>query len=634
MPRDRAVPKPQPRKRVGIWIRVSTDDQAKGESPEHHERRARAYAESKDWEVIELYDLAGVSGKNVMHHPECRRMLADIASGRIEGLIFSKLARLARDTKQLLEFREYFIKYGADMISLADSIDTSTPAGRLFYTMNAAVAQWEREEISDRIAASVPIRAKMGKSLGGVAPFGYKWIDKKIEIEESEAAVRRRVYDLFLEHQRKYTVAQLMNEAGFRLRNGKLFSYTAVARILSDPIAVGKRRQNARHSKGRGGALKPAKDWVYIEVPAIISEETFEAVQAVLKSQDFPQKRIAKKTVHLFAGFVFCQCGNKMYVPNKGVSYICSSCRNKVGKDDLELVFNSQLKDFFFSPEKLAELAQRSDEGTVAKRELLETLKSERAKLMAESDKLYHLYQEGNISGRGFSERNSSLEERLEQLDREVPSLQADVDFLKIELLSSGEAVAAAQDLQTRWPKLSRDEKRGVIEAITDRIVVRDNEIAITLSYVPNAAKPPPTPSWKDRTKSPHTLASAVEHSNFLLELCPEMIAFDLQVVASLQIEPEPIAGPKIPCESKGGIGTDRAGTMHNLVDAPGRHANVLGQSILGNGQGLEKVEREHFAWVNRSQFALRHGCLSDSRRFPRHTHSRRSSENRFATDH
>src|SRR4051812_31900206 len=108
MPRDRTAPIRSVGKRVGIWIRVSTDDQAKGESPEHHEKRARAYAESKDWEVVDLYDLAGVSGKSVMQHPECRRMLADVKSGRIQGLIFSKLARLARDTKQLLEFREFF----------------------------------------------------------------------------------------------------------------------------------------------------------------------------------------------------------------------------------------------------------------------------------------------------------------------------------------------------------------------------------------------------------------------------------------------------------------------------------------------------------------------------------------------
>src|SRR5581483_5517715 len=131
MRRERAVPIQPLRKRVGIWIRVSTEDQAKGESPEHHEKRARAYAESKDWDVVELYDLAGVSGKSVSNHPECRRMMQDVTSRRIEGLIFSKLARLARDTKQLLEFREFFMKHDADMISLADSIDTSTPAGRL-----------------------------------------------------------------------------------------------------------------------------------------------------------------------------------------------------------------------------------------------------------------------------------------------------------------------------------------------------------------------------------------------------------------------------------------------------------------------------------------------------------------------
>jgi site-specific DNA recombinase len=62
-------------KRVGIWIRVSTEDQAQGESPEHHEHRARSYAEARGWTVIELYDLAGVSGKSVMEHPEAKRML-------------------------------------------------------------------------------------------------------------------------------------------------------------------------------------------------------------------------------------------------------------------------------------------------------------------------------------------------------------------------------------------------------------------------------------------------------------------------------------------------------------------------------------------------------------------------------
>ncbi|MBL7738897.1 MAG: recombinase family protein [Chitinophagaceae bacterium] len=479
------------KKVIGIWIRVSTEMQVKDDSPEHHEKRARLYAEAKGWEVAEVYRLEAVSGKSVMDLPETKRMLNDVKAGKITGLIFSKLARLARNTKELLEFADIFKSHNADLISLAESIDTSTPAGRLFYTMIAAMATWEREEIADRVAASVPIRAKLGKPLNGQSSFGYKWQGKELVIDEKEAPVRKLLYEIFLKTKRKKATARELNEMGYRTRNGSKFGHTTVARLLQDTTAKGIRRTNYTTAK-KGNRIKSDSEWVYVPCPALIPETTWEECNRILSEQMAKMKKPGPKAVHLLSGYMTCSCGKKMYVyhKDKTPTYRCKECNTKVEVADIDEIYLEQLKSFLFTDSNISDYLKRSDIDVQEKQQLLDNSRSELAKLQVEAKALVGLRLTGELNKETLAPLIKPVEERIAQLENTLPELEAELDFLRIQYLSSETVLAGAKDLYNNWIKLPFEEKRSIVEMITNKITVGKSDIHIDLSYLPTPAPP------------------------------------------------------------------------------------------------------------------------------------------------
>ena len=161
------------------------------------------------------------------------------------------------------------------------------------------------------------------KSNVGPAPFGYKREDGRLVLHPEEAPVRLRIFELFAEHERKKTVAGILNGDGHRTRDGVYFTSQTITRLLSDERVTG--------VPGEVEALIPAKLW--------------ERCNTILQSQK-NKGGPARKVSHLFSGLIFCGCGQKMYVPSNTKKYTCSDCRQKITCDDLEEVFHSQLQAY------------------------------------------------------------------------------------------------------------------------------------------------------------------------------------------------------------------------------------------------------------------------------------------------
>lgn len=150
----------------------------------------------------------------------------------------------------------------------------------------------------------------------GPTPFGYTRKGDRLVRNEHEAAIRLKIFELFLVHQRKKSVADILNENGFRTKTGSDFSGQSVGRFLSDDIVLGEDPK----------------------VDQIVPSPLYEKCQNILSAQS--KKGGATRTPnHPFAGIAHCGCGGKMYVPTGSRKYVCRECRAKIAIRDLETIF-------------------------------------------------------------------------------------------------------------------------------------------------------------------------------------------------------------------------------------------------------------------------------------------------------
>lgn len=215
------------------YIRVSTDEQKEeGVSLDAQEAKIKAWAEIKDMDLVEVIRDEGLSGKNLDDRPGIQKLMELAEGPETEAVIVYKLDRLSRRTRDLLYLIEDVFKKGnTRFFSITENIDTKTAMGKFFLTMMGALAQMERETISERTKAALAFKKERGDPLGTV-PYGFKLEDGKFKKVPEEQKIVKKIQRLRKKGKSIRKITAILNKENIKPKRAKKWNPSSVHYLL------------------------------------------------------------------------------------------------------------------------------------------------------------------------------------------------------------------------------------------------------------------------------------------------------------------------------------------------------------------------------------------------------------------
>jgi site-specific DNA recombinase len=277
-------------KKIGLYIRVSSEKQLKdGFSFEDQEEKLIEEVKREKRDYI-LYKDGGLSGTKTDDRLELKRLMKDVELGLIDKVYVTKISRLARNARDLLNMIHEFERNNVTFKAINDGIDTSNHMGKIMITLMGLFAQMERDVIVEQTRAGAEKRAKEGKMYGSGAIFGYDrkpdGRTKKIVPNEKEKDIVKRIFNMYLGGHGYKAIANRLNKEGYRTKKHKLFAINTVKTILENLLYAG----YIRYGKYKDWNMKRRKGLATSHIlvegnhEAIISYEDYLTVQERMKS--------------------------------------------------------------------------------------------------------------------------------------------------------------------------------------------------------------------------------------------------------------------------------------------------------------------------------------------------------------
>ncbi|MCF1634350.1 recombinase family protein [Streptococcus gallolyticus] len=257
-------------RKVAIYVRVSTTNQAEeGYSIDGQLDSLTKYCEVMGWSVYQKYIDAGFSGGK-LERPDILKLIKDAKRGVFDTVLVYKLDRLSRNVQDTLYLvKEVFNKNEVHFVSLQENLDTSSAMGNLFLTLLSAIAEFEREQIKERMQLGKIGRAKSGKSMmWAKVAYGYTYHvgTGEMTVNQSEAIAVREVFNSYLNGR---SISKLRDDLNEEFPKTPAWSYRTIRQMLDNPVYCGYNKYK--------GVIYPGNH------EAIISEDVYNKVQEEIK---------------------------------------------------------------------------------------------------------------------------------------------------------------------------------------------------------------------------------------------------------------------------------------------------------------------------------------------------------------
>lgn len=323
---------------VGIYLRLSKDDEKAGESLSIDNQRKilQRYISEKDWNLIEEYVDDGWSGTN-FNRPNVQRLLEDAKSGKVNTILVKDLSRFGRNYIEVGQYVDYiFPLYNIRFIALTDNVDTADrqSSGLEMMPIMNVFNEWHAANTSKKVRAVREANARAGRYQAAFAPYGYiAGTDEKrtLIIDEEVAPVVRKIFELYASGLSGHKIAQVLNDDGITAPSPYLeqkvgrsrrrtevcpfWSACTVLQILKNSTYIGELVQMKRTTasfKNNKIIMKDESDWVVIPNAheAIIDIALWDKCQE--RKKPYRRGRSTKRSgTDPLSGLIFCpECGS------------------------------------------------------------------------------------------------------------------------------------------------------------------------------------------------------------------------------------------------------------------------------------------------------------------------------------